>query len=63
MKEKTIAALNCLRCQYYWLPRNLRRPVQCPRCRRLDWDSKKVKERAKNNVDPKYMGKTNWLTE
>lgn len=30
----------CLRCGATWTPRT-KKPVQCPRCKRVDWDKKK----------------------
>ncbi len=30
----------CLRCGATWTPRT-EKPVQCPRCKRVDWDKKK----------------------
>jgi rubrerythrin len=28
----------CEKCGHIWIPRILERPVQCPKCKRTDWD-------------------------
>lgn len=39
---KTNKTCTCLRCGATWTPRKPN-PVQCPRCKRVDWNKKAVK--------------------
>lgn len=41
----------CKRCYNKW-PGRTESPIQCPKCKRTDWDSDDVKER-KNKIDEK----------
>lgn len=35
----------CLKCGYEWPSRNPdQKPVQCPRCKRYDWDKKEEEQ-------------------
>lgn len=40
-KKISLTILRCLLCAYEWIPRKLTRPVECPKCKRRDWDVKK----------------------
>jgi len=31
----------CKRCDHKWVPRSEKKPKQCPRCKRYDWDKEK----------------------
>jgi predicted Zn-ribbon and HTH transcriptional regulator len=33
-----ITSKHCEHCGYSWYPRSPNRPVQCPRCKKMDWD-------------------------
>jgi predicted Zn-ribbon and HTH transcriptional regulator len=44
MKNLASVMLTCLKCAYRWIPRKIGRPVECPACKRRDWDKPKRKE-------------------
>jgi len=35
--KKTIQVMKCNKCGYKWIPR-VKYPIECPRCKRLDWN-------------------------
>ena len=37
----TLRRFTCLRCGHNWLPRIEGRPVQCPRCKSIAWDTER----------------------
>ncbi len=37
-KENTNKPLTCDLCGHVWIPRKEQPPVQCPRCKRYDWN-------------------------
>jgi len=37
--------VKCTKCNYSWLPR-VKKPVECPKCKRRDWENKKEVEVA-----------------
>ena len=41
MKHETITQklLRCKKCSHKWIPRIEREPVECPRCKRRDWNN------------------------
>jgi DNA-directed RNA polymerase subunit RPC12/RpoP len=46
-KGETMKELKCYRCGAEWTPRK-ENPVQCPRCKRVDYGKKEVKGGWKN---------------
>lgn len=39
-----VPELKCLKCGYKWYPRTAPKlPKQCPNCKRMDWNKRKVK--------------------
>ena len=50
MKEYEFKAKGwkCLRCGHKWVSRKKRKPFTCPKCKNVNWDSKKDKK-VKNN--------------
>lgn len=44
----------CLHCGREWYVRKEGRPVQCPQCKRLNWDAPKASE-GKATVPPKVV--------
>jgi len=41
MKSISLPVWKCLQCLYEWIGRKKGKPVECPKCKRRDWDHKK----------------------
>lgn len=41
MKSVTLPVWLCNLCRHEWIGRKKGRPVECPKCKRRDWDKKR----------------------
>ena len=54
---KYIVSCHCKRCGHDWFPRQLEKPVQCPKCKSARWKQERAPKLMKAALDAKLTPK------